>query len=144
MDVKTLLDAAAMLVQLAGQSVSNSKEAEIMAVWQEMIRQAEERTKPHGWVDLAPGTPYWEVGNNEKESPFYQKFINFWKAMQRERVVDQSEKPFVYQEAIKRGGNAEFEKSVKFLARTPEGIAWFNDERNKNYLPKPQDMLLLN
>lgn len=144
MDVKTLLDAAAMLVQLAGQSTANGKEAEIVAVWQEMIRQAEQRTKPHGWVDLAPGTPYWEVGNNEKESPFYQKFINFWKAMERERVVDQSRKPFVYQEAIKRGGNAEFEKSVKFLARTPEGVAWFNDELNKNYLPKPQDMLLLN
>lgn len=149
-NTQILLDAAALLVQLAGgQTTANAKEAEIVAVWQEMIRQAQERTKSHDYVDLKPGTPYWETGNNEKESPFYQKFINFWRAMEQQRVVDQSGKPFVYQEAIKRGqgkpggGNAEFEASVKFLARTPEGQAWFNDPLNKNYLPKPLDMVLL-
>jgi hypothetical protein len=144
MDSKTLLDVAALLVSMAGtQPVTNPKEAEIVAVWQEMVRQAQERTKPHDFVDLKPGTPYWETGTNEKESPFYQKFINFWKAMEREHVPDQSKKPFTYQEAIKRGGNAEFEASVKFLAKTDAGRAWFADPLNANYLPKPADMLLL-
>lgn len=144
-NTQILLDAANLLVQLANAQTTpiSTKEAEIIAVNQEMVRQAQERLKPHDWVDLKPGTPYWETGNNEGESPFYEKFKAFWMAMERQRVPDQSRKPFVYQEAIKRGGNAEFEASVKFLARTPEGQAWFNDPLNKNYLPKPLDMVLL-
>ncbi len=43
-NTQILLDAAALLVQLAGgQTTANAKEAEIVAVWQEMIRQAQER-----------------------------------------------------------------------------------------------------
>ena len=145
MDNKTLLDVAAMLVKMAGESKPvNPKEAEIVAVWMEMVRQAQERTKPHAWVDLKPGTPYWETGDNTQESPFYEKFKNFWQAMERERVLDQYGSTF-NSVGIRRDGRGwkAFEDAIKFMAKTPQGTAWFNDPRNQNYLPKPQDMMLL-
>lgn len=152
-DKQVLLDAAALLVKLAAgtsPTTTNPHINEIIAGWERLIEQFKKSELPHEYRELAPGTPYWETGTNEKESPFYEKFKSFWMAMERLKVKDHSGQPFVYQEAIRRGslngpggGNAEFEKAVKFLATTTQAERWFNDPLNANYLPKPQDMLLL-
>ena len=145
-DKKILLDAAALLVKLANgtENKADPKLEEMIAVWMRMIEQFENDEKPHEWRDLAPGTPYWDTGDNVKESPFYEKFKSFWMAMERQRVVDHTGKQFVQIQRQKEGGNKMFEDAVKFLAKTPQGRAWFNDPLNANYLPKAQDMLLLN
>lgn len=144
-DKQILLDAAALLVKLAtGNNTTDPKLAEIIQTWERLVLQFEESTKPHPWVDWNSGVLPEQSGNNEPESPFYEKFKNFWKAMERQRVVDQTGKPFVQLHRVRDGGNKLFEESVKFLAKTPEGRAWFNDPLNTNYLPKAQDMLLLN
>lgn len=145
-DKKVLLDAAALLVKLAGgpETKPDPKLDEIIAVWMKLVEQFENDEKPHEWQDFKPGTPYWEVGDNRKESPFYEKFKSFWMAMERQRVPDHTGKPFVQIQRTKEGGNQMFEDAVKFLAKTPQGRAWFNDPLNTNYLPKAQDMLLLN
>jgi len=145
-DKQVLLDAAALLVKLASgaSATTNPKINEIIANWEKLIEEFKQSEQPHEYRDFKPGTPYWETGNNEKESPFYEKFKNFWMAMERMRVPDQHGRPFVYQECIRRGGNADFELTVKYLSKTPQGHQWFNDPLNANYLPKSQDMLLLN
>lgn len=144
-DKKVLLDAAALLVKLAGgqEAKPDPKLDEILAVWQKMIEQFEKDDQPHEWRDFQPGTPYWEVGDNRPESPFYEKFKSFWMAMERERVIDHTGKVFNQIQRTKEGGNKMFEDAVKYLAKTPEGRAWFNHPLNANYLPKAQDMLLL-
>lgn len=144
-DKKVLLDAAALLVKLAGGSdaTSDPKLQQIIEVWLKMVDQFEADSKPHPWVDWNTGVLPEQAGTNERESPFYEKFKNFWVAMEREGVIDQTGKPFVQLHRQKVGGNKLFEESVKFLAKTPEGKAWFNHPLNANYLPKPQDMMLL-
>lgn len=145
-DKKVLLDAAALLVKLAtGDSApTDPKLATIIATWEKLLEQFENSNKPHDWVDWGPGVLPDQSGNNEPESPFYEKFKNFWKAMEREGVRDHTGKPFVQLHRTKDGGNKMFEDAVKYLAKTPEGRAWFNHPLNANYLPKAQDMLLLN
>lgn len=143
-DKKVLLDAAALLVKLAQGDIVDPKLAQIIATWEKLVEQFDNEAKPHPWQDWNTGVLPEQAGNNEPESPFYEKFKNFWKAMERQRVVDHTGKPFVQLHRIRDGGNKMFEDAVKFLAKTPEGRAWFNDPLNANYLPKVQDMLLLN
>ena len=145
-DKKVLLDAAALLVKLAGgpDTTTDPKLQQIINTWLKMVEQFDAESKPHEWRDFGNGVLPERAGDGTPESPFYEKFKSFWMAMERQGVFDHTKKPFNSLAIRKLYGWDGFETAIKFLAKTNEGKAWFNDPLNANYLPKAQDMLLLN
>lgn len=94
--------------------------------------------KPHEWRDWSHDNPLPEhVGNNERESPLWERAKPFWTQMERQLppVLDSRGVRFNALTCAKRGGWGDFEDEVRRLWEGPEGVAYRADPANAAIWP---------
>lgn len=95
--------------------------------------------KPHEWRDWSHDNPLPEhVGNNERESPLWERAKPFWAQMERQV-------PFVYDDhgqrfnglaCVRRGGWPDFDRNVRRLWAGSEGDAYRAAPENAEIWPR--------
>mgnify|MGYP000496935011 CR=1 FL=1 len=115
-----------------GQLLASAEEAEKVR-----LLEIAERQKPHDWVDLAPGTPPWMVGDNTAEHPTLRSHSTFIDALSRADSTYRMPNGdrFSVQQLKKAGGNGPdgwglYERALRDAWNSDWGWAWRTNYEN--------------
>lgn len=108
------------------------------------LAEIAESMKPHAWVDLAPGTPPWMVGDNDKsDDDLLRAFGPFADAAGKASQPDSHGAPFSIPAIKKRAGIGwkswgVVRDEIRALWFSNWGVKWRAHTSNAHLVPKPE------